>query len=96
MSSATSVVTSEQRNLNHSGDPASAKSIKSTNIPIGEGHENNADYHLPYYPRQVVNITTGWAQYLNPVISGSTTTTFDILLQEWIFDCSPRVSAERI
>ena len=86
-----SAVTSRPINDNHS---TGGVSIKSTNIPISEGNDGPVDYHLPYYPEQVINISQDWAQYLNPEISGLNTTVIDTLLQNWIFACSPRISAE--
>ncbi|KAL8779968.1 MAG: hypothetical protein Q9213_006693 [Squamulea squamosa] len=49
---------------------------------------------LPGYPEQLISISQEWAQYLNPTIAVMNTTVIDRLLQELLFACSPRKSAE--
>ena len=93
-SAVSSVVTNGD---NHTTHPAP---IQLTNIPPNQGINDNGntyyfDYHLPNYPQQVINISQDWAQTLNPSIAGLNTTVINTLLQERIFDCSPRVSAEQ-
>ena len=75
-----------------------SNSIKDTNIPGWETTDASGgryfDYHLPYYPRQLINISREWAEYLNPTLTGLNTTVFNTILQQQIFSCSPRVSTE--
>ncbi|KAL8727498.1 MAG: hypothetical protein Q9166_006022 [cf. Caloplaca sp. 2 TL-2023] len=75
---------------------ANNPSIQQTNVPAGDFDQSLAsyfEYSLPYYPQQVIDITRDWAQYLNPAIADLNTTVIDVLLQQWIFSCSPRHSA---
>ena len=39
-------------------------------------------------------ISPQWAEYLNPTVTGLNSTIFNILLQQQIYACSPRVSTE--
>ena len=73
--------------------------MKLTNIPAYESSQGAIngdyfDYHLPNYPRQLINITREWAEYLNPTIAGLNTTVMSTLLQQQLFSCTPRVSVE--
>ena len=93
----TSAMTSQVTNGDAHITPPS--SIQLTNIPTNQGTNDNGntnyfDYHLPDYPQQVINISTDWAQYLNPAIAGLNTSVINAILQERVFSCSPRVSAE--
>lgn len=93
----TSIVNSEV--THRDGHKAKSATIQETNVPDsqgGGGNEENSyfEYHLPQYPQQVVNISQGWAQYLNPTILGLNTTVINTILQEKVFSCSPRVSIE--
>ena len=84
-------VSSLQQNFNHT---TGSVSIQSTNIPPAEAHGNVIDFHLPFYPQQVINVTQEWAEYLNPKLSELNTSVINTLLQNWEFSCSPRTSAE--
>ena len=75
----------------------SMPSIQQTNIPPAEMNNdvvNYFDFHLPDYPRQPLNISKEWAKYLNPKVSGANTTVINLLLQQQLYACSPRVSIE--
>ena len=75
----------------------SMPSIQQTNIPPSEMDDDAVDYfdfHLPYYPRQSLNISKEWAKYLSPTVSGTNTTVLNLLLQQQFYACSPRVSTE--
>ncbi|KAL8825320.1 MAG: hypothetical protein Q9191_004490, partial [Dirinaria sp. TL-2023a] len=77
-----------------------AQPMKLTNIPAYETTEaantgDYFDYHLPNYPRQLINITREWAKYLNPTIAGLNTSVMNTLLQQQLFSCTPRVTVEQ-
>lgn len=73
-------------------------SIKVTNIPAGESGSGPVfvNYVLPFFPKQPVVITQSWAKYLDPSIAGLNTTLINVLLQNGVFSCSPRVTAEGV
>lgn len=75
----------------------SLPSIQQTNIPpseLADGADDYFDFHLPDYPQQPLNISKDWAKYLSPTISELNTTVINLLLQQQIYACSPRVSIE--
>lgn len=75
----------------------STPSIQQTNIPPSELNNDADDYfdfHLPDYPQQSLNISRDWAKYLNPTLSGVNVTVLNLLLQQQLYACSPRVSIE--
>ena len=71
--------------------------IQQTNIPPAEMTDDSADYfdfHLPDYPLQSMNISKEWAKYLSPTVLGTNTTVINLLLQQQLYACTPRVSVE--
>ncbi|KAI4234047.1 MAG: hypothetical protein LQ349_004031 [Xanthoria aureola] len=48
---------------------------------------------FPAYPERLINVSTNWAQYLNPMIVDEGVTVFHRLMQANISDDHPRVSA---
>ena len=75
----------------------SMPSIQQTNIPPSEMNSDGDDYfdfYLPDYPRQPLNISKDWAKYLSPKMSGVNTTVINLLLQQQLYACSPRVTIE--
>ena len=92
---ATSVVTSKMiENFSTSG----GLPISQTNLPPAEGEDGNDDwfeFHYPDYPRQLINITRSWANYLNPSIPSQNTSVINLLLQQEVFPMYPFVTASR-
>lgn len=79
------------------GDKRSTEevSIKQTHVPKYQSNNDGISYHLPDYPRDLINISREWAQYLNPTLRGLNTTVINTLIQQEISSCSPRLSIER-
>lgn len=83
----------------HENHDVPSQSIKLTNIPDYQtGSDSRGreyfEYRLPFYPRQAMAISPQWAEYLNPTVTGLNSTVFNIIQQQQIFSCSPRVSTE--
>ena len=82
----------------HEDHDTQPQSIKLTNVPAYQltdaDRSDYFEYRLPFYPRQSVAISPQWAEYLNPTVTGLNSTIFNILLQQQIYACSPRVSTE--
>lgn len=80
-------------------DESKAPSIKLTNTPASQTKDfgpTDVLYELPFFPQQPLVITESWAKYLDPSIEGLNTTLIDVLLQNRIFSCSPRTTAEDV
>lgn len=43
-------------------------------------NESQVTFDMPYYPERPINITSDWADYLNPFMTGSNTTAFNTLM----------------
>ncbi|KAL8772411.1 MAG: hypothetical protein Q9209_002362 [Squamulea sp. 1 TL-2023] len=72
--------------------------LKAPGAVTNQGSNSSSGLFLfqsPTYPEQLINISQEWAQYLNPTIAVMNTTVIDMLMQELVFACSPRVSAEQ-
>ena len=92
-----SAVSSEM--THHENHDEQSHSIKLTNVPDYQtGGESRGreyfEYRLPFYPRQSVAISPQWAEYLNPIVTGLNSTVFNIIQQQQIYACSPRISTE--
>ena len=70
--------------------------ISQTNEPSAEGGPGTNgwfEYHYPDFPRQLINITQSWAEYLNPSIPSQNTSVINLLMQQEIFPRQQYVSA---
>ena len=80
-------------------DERKKPSIKLTNNPASQADDSgptDAEYDLPFFPQQPLVITESWAKYLDPSIEGLNTTLIDVLLQNRVFSCAPRTTADDV
>ena len=58
--------------------------------------DGSFEYKYPEYPEQLINITHGWANYLNPTILGQNTSLINLLMQQEVFPAFPFTAASHI
>lgn len=90
-------VVSSQTSLN--GETIQANKVpqgKYAQSPTGEEQGHYFVFDSPSYPQRPINVTQAWADYLNPWVTTSNTSLFNILMRETLSPASKHIPPEGI
>ena len=72
-------------------------SIEATGYPPAEqGAGLGSPFHYPYLPLQLINISSSWAEFLNPLIEDQNTSLINVLMQQIVGPGAEAPSAQEI
>lgn len=64
--------------------------------PAGEEEGQHFVFDYPNFPQIPINVTEAWAEYLNPRVTNSNTSVFNILMRETLSHANKHIPAEGI